>query len=451
VSARRLGLAFVACASISAAACDDEIVAVDFDAAPAELDAARDASADAAVARLDADAMRAPPMLGDGADVPDIDRPPLAPLDGHALLGGSDGVSATQVIDWEAGTLNVYQTVAFDHKDIVIYGRRGIVRFLDPEDGLVIVPDEGYNYVHPRKEVDVNPSAVPLAGTDASAAPADAGTPAPYSTIPVASIPGPTGVDFVLSRERNDIVLVQTSTDDIGVAGTIDLSEFRDPTDHDGKIDPVDGLYDPLSGLMLALLARIDRTASKWPTDLPSCDGPAPLLAAIHPVLRTVVDLTPALGTRAIPLLGRAPAGIEQDPDGEDIYVLSAGCIGEGGAVQGRGIEVINLDTRKHDWVLDLNAMPRPTKILPVGLDFVLVQFDKRLFRWNTALDMLDMPEITHAPYPIASMGRGWVVGFDASENLVLVDAFYDDSYPMDRKPITLPGAHPTGQAYGWL
>jgi len=443
---RRNGFAIVAlCAIVPCAGCNDEIVAFEFDADSPRVDGSSEAGADVSAAPLEA----ANAASLEGGDRPDIDRPPLAPLDGHALFGASDGKAATQVIDWEAGTLNVYQTVAFEHKDISIYGRRGIVRFLDPEHGLVIVPDEGYNYVHPRKEVDVNPSAVwPGFPADAGGS-TDGGAPAPYSTFPVASIPGPTGVDFVLSRERNDIVLIAT-LDVIAAKGTIDLSEFLDPADHDRKIDPVDGLYDPLSGLVLAVLARVDRTTSTWPVGLPTCEGPAPLLVAVQPVLRTIVDLTPALGTRSVSLLGRAPVGIEKDPDTGVIYVLSAGCTAEDGAIQGRGIEVIDLDQRKHTWALELGTMPRPTKLVPIGLDFLLVQFGKRLFRWNSGNPTLDMPEVMHAPYPVASLGRGWIVGFDSSENFDLVDAFYDQSYPMDRKPITLPGAHPTGQAYGW-
>jgi hypothetical protein len=447
VSAWRTGFTIVACCvSLTCAACGDEILAIDFEAGSVDAAASVDAGDDLSAPSLDA----AGAANRDAGDRPDIDRPPLAPLDGHALLGGSDGNAASQVIDWEAGTLNVYQAVAFEHKDIVIYGRRGIVRYLDPEHGLVIIPDEGYNYVHPRKEVDVNPSAVPPGFPANTSASADAATPGPYSTVPVASIPGPTGVDFVLSRERNDIVLVET-LDPIVVKETIDLSEFRDPGDHDGKIDPVDGLYDPLSGLVLAVLARVDRTASSWPVGLPTCEGSTPLLVAVQPVLRTIVDLSPALGARSVPLLGRAPISVEQDPDTGVIYVLSAGCTAEGGAIEGRGVEMIDLDKRSHEWVLELGTMPRPTKLVPVGLDFVLIQFDKRLFRWNTGSPSLDMPEVMTAPYPLASLGRGWVVGFDKSENIVLVDAFYDQSYPMDKKPITLPGAHPSGQAYGWL
>jgi hypothetical protein len=449
VSRRRISCAVVACvAALSCAACEDEIVAVDFDAGAVRVDAWSDSEAGLDVSLGPHEgAIVANPEAGDR---PDIARPPLAPLDGHALLGASDGKSATQVIDWEAGTLDVYQTVDFEHKDVVIYGRRGVVRFLDPEHGLVIVPDEGYNYVHPRKEVDVNPSAVPPGFSTDSGTAVDASAPGPYSTVPVTSIPGPTGVDFVFSRERNDIVLIQTTTDEIGVKGTIDLSELVDPSDHDGKLDPVDGLYDPLSGFVLGLLARVDRTNSSWPVALPSCQGPTPVVVAVQPVLRTIVDLTPALGARAIPLIGRGPVGIEQDPDTGVIYVLSAGCTAQDQSIMGRGVEMIDLDKRKHEWVLELGKMPRPTKLIPIGLDFWLVQFDKRLFRWNTASSTLDMPEVMSAPFPVASLGRGWVAGFDSNENIVLVDAFYDQSYPMDRKPITLPGAHQSGQAYGW-
>jgi hypothetical protein len=449
VSSRRKCFAIVACGvALVTAACDDEIVAIDFEAGSARADASdADSRADVSAVAREASSLSDP----EAGDRPDIARPPLAPLDGHALLGASDGKAAAQVIDWEAGTLDVYQTVEFEHKDIVIYGRRGVVRFLDPEDGLVIIPDEGYNYVHPRKEVDVNPSAVPPGFPGDSGGAPDASVPAPYSTIPVASIPGPTGVDFVFSRERNDIVLIRTTTDEIAVKGTIDLSDMVDPSDHDGKIDPVDGLYDPLSGFVLAALARVDRTTSTWPVGLPSCQGPTPVVVAVHAVLRTIVDLTPALGARAIPLIGRDPVGIEQDPDTGVIYVLSAGCTAPDQSIMGRGVEMIDLDQRKHEWVLELGTMPRPTKLVPIGLDFWLVQFDKRLFRWNTASPTLDMPEVMSAPFPVASLGRGWVVGFDASENIVLVDGFYDQSYPMDRKPITLPGAHQSGQAYGWL
>jgi hypothetical protein len=446
---RRNGFAIAATGlSLLGAGCEDEIVAVDFDAGSALVDASSDtqASPDVSVAAAESGA----PANLEGGERRDVTRPPLAPLDGHALLGATDGKSATQVIDWEAGTLDVYQAVAFEHKDIVIYGRRGIVRFLDPEHGLVIIPDEGYNYVHPRKEVDVNPSAVPPGFPSDSGPPVDASVPGPYSTVPVASIPGPTGVDFVLSRERNDMVLIEATTDVIQVKGTLDLSDLLDPADHDGKIDPVDGLYDPLSGFILALLARVDRTTSSWPVGLPTCQGPTPLLVAVQPVLRTIVDLTPALGSRAIPLIGRGPVGIEQDPDTGVIYVVSAGCTAPDQSIRGRGIEAIDLDKRTHEWVLELGTMPRPTKLFPIGLDYTLVQFDKRLFRWNTGMTMLDMPEVMNAPFPVASLGRGWVVGFDKDENITLVDAFYDQGYPMDRKPITLPGAHVSGQAYGW-
>src|SRR3954468_14467331 len=62
--------------------------------------------------------------------------PALPNLAGHALLPTSDGVSGTQVLDWEAATQGVFNKVQFDAKDIVVFGKRGIVRYLDVEHGI---------------------------------------------------------------------------------------------------------------------------------------------------------------------------------------------------------------------------------------------------------------------------------------------------------------------------
>jgi hypothetical protein len=387
--------------------------------------------------------------LGDG----DADLP--GPSGGHALLPASNGTSATQVLNWEVATHTVFQTVAFDRKDIVVFGRRGIVRYLDPEHGKVIYPDEGYNYVHVLSEVDVNETAVPpgfSADPDGGTPAPDAGASPPYATVPVASVPGPTKADFVVSRERNDIVIVSRPKVTIfQPTGTLDLSSFVDPEDHDGKIDPVDALFDPASGFIFVLLARIDRTRSTWPETLPSCDGPTPLLVALQPVLRTIVDLTPALGTGTVSLLGRTPVSVEVEPDGERIFVLSAGCVGEGGTTVGRGIEVVDLDKRRHEWFLDLGAMPRPTRLAVFDFGHALVEFeDRKLFRWTTSKKTLDK-QVLKAPYPYAPIAENWVIGFEpGTENLVLVDTYFDKAFPQTRSAVSLPGGMPHGAGYGW-
>ncbi len=468
-----------------AAACDDELLATGADEA-AGSDASADAGAgggagappDASTAGTAGSAGQfdAAPEQVDGAggseaseDAPadafdasdasiDVVLPPGPDAGGHALLIGTNG-TFSQVLDYEVAMGKIWQTGTFEAKDIRIFGKRGIVRYLDAERGLVHFPEESYNYMHVDSAVDVNPWAVPpgFVETDAGAADAgDAGGPA-YSTIPIASVPGPTDADFVFARERNDAVIVDTTfLVSAHPVATLDLSAFVDPVDGDGRIDPVDAVFDAEGGILFALLARIDRGVWQWPDTLPACGGATPLLVGIQPLLRVVLDLSPGVAGDGIDLFGRTPVAMDIDDGYRRLLVLTAGCT-SGGAVVGRGVEAISLLSLAHETLLDLTAAARPTRLVAESWDLAYIAFDDGdVFRWKPTETALGQ-KLTAPPAHFAALGSGWIVGTEPSafdggtaSGIVLIDTTTGDRYPRDVPAFGLPAAQVVTPAYGW-
>lgn len=175
---------------------------------------------------------------------------------------------------------------------------------------------------------------------------------------------------YVLRAESNEIEIL--SLVDGTHLGTIDLADFVDPLDADGFVDVSDGFFDATTGRVYVVLPRTRLYDSQR-----RCSGSKALLVGIDAATRALVDLNGDAAGAAIELAGQRPAssGIVLDGSGLVAYLAQGGCVDEGGALTGAGVERIDLASGTSSLVVSSDATVPPAKLLGIDERHAFVQF----------------------------------------------------------------------------
>ncbi|WP_394826013.1 hypothetical protein [Pendulispora albinea] len=224
---------------------------------------------------------------------------------------------------------------------------------------------------------------------------------------------------YVARYGVNSIKIFNASSGALG--GTIDLSEFQDPRDPDGRSEVQDAVYDPATKRAYFLLERIHVTPPFPPPDyLFPCLAWPPQVVAVDATNDHVIDLNGPAPGRAIDLLGDNPDSITLDAETGRLIVADIGCYvpQDGGANvrRGRGVEAIALGTGTPSWLLHATGIQRFNGLVWVDPSRAFLSYGNDWFAWNPTQPVLGpvLPNFPRAPF---YDGENHIIGLSVVTN----------------------------------
>jgi hypothetical protein len=257
----------------------------------------------------------------------------------------------------------------------------------------------------------------------------DGGDPDPYAD-PYKVVAGPTGKDYVLRFNRNQIAVLDTTKTGSNLAPTkyIDLKSYLDPSDEDGEVDMVSGAFVASQHRLYVLLANYDLYNTDPKAFFTLCGTTHSEIVAIDTDTDTLVS--PADGgatASAVVLGGYDAAGLVYDVSGGRLLVISSGCSdpsatdgGPPGTTHMREIDSFDVATGATSVALDLNTADTPTAFAQSDATHLALRLEHYDFSfgavksWDMATSALGA-EIPNAPDLFAGDGQGHLVGVTTS------------------------------------
>jgi hypothetical protein len=239
---------------------------------------------------------------------------------------------------------------------------------------------------------------------------------------PVAVIAAPGNKAYVLRFNRNKIAVINTALglDAAPPISTIDLSAYLDPSDSDGHVDMIAGVYVAAKQRVYVLLGNFDLTNTDPMGFYTLCGPTKPIVIAIDVNTDTIVPFGDA-GVGGIRTNGFNPLSMFYDAPRDRLLMLSAGCNnllpGDAGvgAVARRQIDELVLATGTTSTVLDLKTKDFPGAFAILDADRVAIGFrfgfggdETRI--WNVTTSLLG-PTIPKAPDIFVYDGKGALLG----------------------------------------
>lgn len=258
---------------------------------------------------------------------------------------------------------------------------------------------------------------------------ADGGDPDPYAD-PYKVVAGPTGKDYVLRFNRNQIAVLDTTQTGTNLAPTsyIDLSQYLDPTDADGEIDQVSAAYVASQHRLYVLLANFDLYNVDPKAYFTLCGTTHSLIVAIDTNTDTLISAADGgASTSAVTLGGYDAVGLVYDTAGGRLLAINAGCSdssatdgGPPGATHMREIDSFDVATGATANVLDLDAVDEPIAFAQIDATHLALRLEHYDFSYG-AVNSWDITTSTlggvipNGPDLFASDGKGHLVGVTTS------------------------------------
>ncbi len=258
-----------------------------------------------------------------------------------------------------------------------------------------------------------------VAGTDSY----DGGQ--PYSD-PVKVVAGPTGKDYVIRFNRNQIAVIDPTKTGSGISPTkfIDLSSYLDPTDEDGAIDMVSAVYVASQHRLLVLLGNLDLFNTDPLGFFTLCGTTHSEIVAIDTDTDALVSASDGGATAAPVLLGGFNGvALLNDVTRNRLLAISAGCndpgppdAGTPGPTHMREIDTFDLSTGATTVALDLDSNGYPGEYAFTDATHVAIGFDfgASANLWDVTTNALGA-SLPNAPGTFTYDGQGNLFGASTS------------------------------------
>jgi hypothetical protein len=247
---------------------------------------------------------------------------------------------------------------------------------------------------------------------------------------PYKVVAGPTGKDYVLRFNRNQIAVLDTTQTGTNLAPKpfIDLKQYLDPTDADGEIDMVSGAYVASQHRLYVLLANFDLYNVDPKAYFTLCGTTHSEIVAIDTDTDTLVSAADGgTSTSAVVLGGYDAVGLVYDTAGGRLFAINSGCSdpsatdgGPPGTTHMREIDSFDVSTGATAKALDLDAVDEPVAFAQIDATHLALRLEHYDFSfgvvnsWDITTSVLGAV-IPNAPDLFASDGQGHLVGVTTS------------------------------------
>jgi hypothetical protein len=245
-------------------------------------------------------------------------------------------------------------------------------------------------------------------------------------TNPYAVVIGAGTKAYVLSYNRNDIAVIDTSqkVDGGPPTKTVDLSNLLQ-AGGDSTVEMTEGIFVPPSTLYV-VLGNINQNSVAPPNFELLCTGTTSTVIAIDTTTDALIQLADGGPGGAIALQGfdPVPDGLVFDSANNRLLILEAGCNpsvdGGAGPITRRGVEAVDLTDRTTSVLLDASAAFPDNGGFPDGFVYVdgrhaVLGLGSGVYHWdptNTKVGAL----IPNAPSPFTYDGNGNLLGTVTTE-----------------------------------
>jgi len=231
---------------------------------------------------------------------------------------------------------------------------------------------------------------------------------------------------YVLRTNRNDIAVINETSDSGIPTSSISIASFLQTGDTDGVVEMTAAAYVPATSRLYVVLANVNQN-DEAAYGATICGSEVSTVIAINTLTDTVVSLGGTGPGGSIPLVYYNPMTAVFDATGDRLIVASAGCNakptapgGALGAVSGRGVEAVNLTTDKSASLLSITASAFPAGFvdIPTGFAYIdsthaIIGFDgtgQAVYNWNPTSTTIGAL-IPNAPDVFVYDGNGHLVG----------------------------------------
>jgi hypothetical protein len=239
---------------------------------------------------------------------------------------------------------------------------------------------------------------------------------------------------YVLRYTRNEIAIIDPSSDGGSPIGAIDLSSELQAAG-DGTVEMSAGVYVPSKQLVYVLLGNINRHDVTDDGYTLLCANTHPTVIAIDVTTDKVIDLNGATAGSGLALEGYSPGlgpgAMAYDAESDRLLVLENGCnqlipaaadAGDGGGASptvgplvGREVEQLSLFTGESSTLIDLSQTGEfPSQLVYIDAHRAILQLYST-YTWDPTTPVLG-PAIPNAPDAFA---------YDGIANLLGVSAVY--------------------------